>query len=158
MLLWVHQNQNQTLVSVEPIKSESFLNISLVFYSLAFASDPINLLAVNLSFVEVLHSAVWRWAELKSRTGIKLWRCGFIRREAPVHLLCVGCCEEADWVCVDVRPRCWDDTDVSFIWWIIRVPITASLLVSPQQLQESSRMFALVPHGRSESLDCFISL
>lgn len=29
-------------------------------------------------------------------------------------------------------PRCWDDTDVSFIWWIIRVPITASLLVSPE--------------------------
>ncbi|TWW58431.1 Pituitary adenylate cyclase-activating polypeptide type I receptor [Takifugu flavidus] len=25
---------------------------------------------------------------------------------------------------------CWDDTDVSFIWWIIRVPITASLLVN----------------------------
>uniref|UniRef100_H3C4M1 Growth hormone releasing hormone receptor b n=1 Tax=Tetraodon nigroviridis TaxID=99883 RepID=H3C4M1_TETNG len=25
---------------------------------------------------------------------------------------------------------CWDDTDVAFIWWIIRVPITASLLVN----------------------------
>uniref|UniRef100_A0A672YT61 G-protein coupled receptors family 2 profile 2 domain-containing protein n=1 Tax=Sphaeramia orbicularis TaxID=375764 RepID=A0A672YT61_9TELE len=25
---------------------------------------------------------------------------------------------------------CWDDTDVSFIWWIIKAPITASLLVN----------------------------
>ncbi|XP_053700283.1 pituitary adenylate cyclase-activating polypeptide type I receptor-like [Synchiropus splendidus] len=25
---------------------------------------------------------------------------------------------------------CWDDTDVSFIWWIIKGPITASLLVN----------------------------
>uniref|UniRef100_A0A3Q2DMJ2 Growth hormone releasing hormone receptor b n=1 Tax=Cyprinodon variegatus TaxID=28743 RepID=A0A3Q2DMJ2_CYPVA len=27
-------------------------------------------------------------------------------------------------------PRCWDDTDVAFIWWIIKGPITASLLVN----------------------------
>ncbi|XP_062280848.1 vasoactive intestinal polypeptide receptor [Scomber scombrus] len=25
---------------------------------------------------------------------------------------------------------CWDDTDVAFIWWIIKAPITASLLVN----------------------------
>uniref|UniRef100_A0A665WD15 Pituitary adenylate cyclase-activating polypeptide type I receptor-like n=1 Tax=Echeneis naucrates TaxID=173247 RepID=A0A665WD15_ECHNA len=26
--------------------------------------------------------------------------------------------------------ECWDDTDVAFIWWIIKAPITASLLVN----------------------------
>uniref|UniRef100_A0A3B3TKL6 Growth hormone releasing hormone receptor b n=1 Tax=Poecilia latipinna TaxID=48699 RepID=A0A3B3TKL6_9TELE len=29
-----------------------------------------------------------------------------------------------------MHPRCWDDTDVAFIWWIIKGPITASLLVN----------------------------
>uniref|UniRef100_A0A672YT89 G-protein coupled receptors family 2 profile 2 domain-containing protein n=1 Tax=Sphaeramia orbicularis TaxID=375764 RepID=A0A672YT89_9TELE len=29
-----------------------------------------------------------------------------------------------------LRSVCWDDTDVSFIWWIIKAPITASLLVN----------------------------
>uniref|UniRef100_A0A8C5DQF4 Growth hormone releasing hormone receptor b n=1 Tax=Gouania willdenowi TaxID=441366 RepID=A0A8C5DQF4_GOUWI len=29
-----------------------------------------------------------------------------------------------------ITSRCWDDTDVAFIWWIIKGPITASLLVN----------------------------
>ncbi|KAG7263100.1 hypothetical protein CRUP_000702 [Coryphaenoides rupestris] len=31
---------------------------------------------------------------------------------------------------------CWDDTDVAFIWWIIKGPITASLLVPPDEEEE----------------------
>lgn len=38
-----------------------------------------------------------------------------------ISLLCAVC------------PRCWDDTDMAFIWWIIKAPITVSLLVSGQQ-------------------------
>lgn len=32
--------------------------------------------------------------------------------------------------------RCWDDTDVAFIWWIIKAPITVSLLVSAEPWQK----------------------
>uniref|UniRef100_A0A672YTF6 Growth hormone releasing hormone receptor a n=1 Tax=Sphaeramia orbicularis TaxID=375764 RepID=A0A672YTF6_9TELE len=36
---------------------------------------------------------------------------------------------------------CWDDTDVSFIWWIIKAPITASLLVSPEPDPDLDQVF-----------------
>lgn len=44
---------------------------------------------------------------------------------------------------------CWDDTDVVFIWWIIKGPITASLLVSMRLVK------CWGSHGRGLTISAF---